>query len=113
MCVRMSRPTPGIAIALNLSMLVVTVGYLVARAMGPARRLSVFEMGQTTVAVALGLGSALWLGAAAGLLAQPKWDTALLDDLSRAMADASICGLGQAAPNPIACVIKYFPEELK
>jgi formate dehydrogenase len=50
---------------------------------------------------------------AAGLLAQPKWDTALLDDLSRAMADASICGLGQAAPNPIACVIKYFPEELK
>ena len=50
---------------------------------------------------------------AAGLLAQPKWDTALLDDLSRAMADASICGLGQAAPNPIACVIKYFPDELK
>jgi formate dehydrogenase len=50
---------------------------------------------------------------AAGLLAQPRWDTALLDDLSRAMADASICGLGQAAPNPIACVIKYFPEELK
>ena len=35
------------------------------------------------------------------------------DDLSRAMADASICGLGQAAPNPIACVIKYFPDELK
>ena len=50
---------------------------------------------------------------AVGLLAQPKWDTALLDDLSRAMADASICGLGQAAPNPIACVIKYFPDELK
>jgi formate dehydrogenase len=46
---------------------------------------------------------------AVGLLAQPRWDTALLDDLSRAMADASICGLGQAAPNPIACVIKYFP----
>ena len=49
---------------------------------------------------------------AVGLLAQPRWDTALLDELSRAMADASICGLGQAAPNPIACVIKYFPEEL-
>ena len=49
---------------------------------------------------------------AVGLLAQPKWDTALLDELSRAMADASICGLGQAAPNPIACVIKYFPQEL-
>jgi formate dehydrogenase beta subunit len=49
---------------------------------------------------------------AVGLLAQPRWDTALLDDLSRAMADASICGLGQAAPNPIACVIKYFPDEL-
>ena len=50
---------------------------------------------------------------AVGLLAQPAWDTALLDELSRAMADASICGLGQAAPNPIACVIKYFPEEVK
>ncbi len=50
---------------------------------------------------------------AVGLLAQPRWDTALLDELSRAMADASICGLGQAAPNPIACVIKYFPEELR
>jgi formate dehydrogenase len=49
---------------------------------------------------------------AVGLLSQPHWDTALLDELSRAMADASICGLGQAAPNPIACVIKYFPEEL-
>ena len=49
---------------------------------------------------------------AVGLLAQPKWDTALLDELSRAMADASICGLGQAAPNPIACVIRYFPQEL-
>jgi len=50
---------------------------------------------------------------AVGLLAQPHWDRALLDDLSRAMADASICGLGQAAPNPIACVLKYFPDELK
>ncbi len=50
---------------------------------------------------------------AVGLLASPRWDTALLDELSRAMADASICGLGQAAPNPIACVIKYFPDEIK
>ena len=50
---------------------------------------------------------------AVGLLAQRHWDTSLLDELSRAMADASICGLGQAAPNPIACVIKYFPEELR
>ncbi|MEO8566129.1 MAG: NADH-ubiquinone oxidoreductase-F iron-sulfur binding region domain-containing protein, partial [Betaproteobacteria bacterium] len=46
---------------------------------------------------------------AVGLLAKPKWDTALLGELSQAMADASICGLGQAAPNPIACVVKYFP----
>jgi len=50
---------------------------------------------------------------AVGLIAQKNWDLPLLDELSRAMADASICGLGQAAPNPIACVIKYFPEELK
>ena len=49
---------------------------------------------------------------AVGLLAQPRWDTALLAELSQAMTDASICGLGQAAPNPIACVMKYFPHEV-
>jgi NADH:ubiquinone oxidoreductase subunit F (NADH-binding)/NADH:ubiquinone oxidoreductase subunit E len=49
---------------------------------------------------------------AVGLLESPTWDLALLDELSRAMADASICGLGQAAPNPIACVIRYFPGEV-
>ena len=49
---------------------------------------------------------------AVGLMAQPRWDTALLAELSQAMGDASICGLGQAAPNPIACVVKYFPQEL-
>ena len=37
----------------------------------------------------------------------------LLADLSQAMMDASICGLGQAAPNPIACVVKYFPQEVE
>ena len=46
------------------------------------------------------------------LLEQPKWDTGLLADLSQVMRDASICGLGQAAPNPFDCVIKYFPHEL-
>ena len=50
---------------------------------------------------------------AVGLIAQKTWDLPLLDELSRAMADASICGLGQAAPNPIACVVRYFPEELE
>jgi formate dehydrogenase len=50
---------------------------------------------------------------AVGLMAQPKWDQALLEELSAAMADASICGLGQAAPNPIRCVMKYFPDEMK
>jgi len=50
---------------------------------------------------------------AIGLMAQPKWDQPLLAELSQAMADASICGLGQAAPNPIACVVKYFPQELE
>ena len=49
---------------------------------------------------------------AAQLMAAPKWDTALLEDLSVAMADASICGLGQAAPNPIRCVAKHFPHEV-
>jgi formate dehydrogenase len=47
-----------------------------------------------------------------GLLKQDKWDLPLLNDLGMAMADASICGLGQAAPNPVRCVEKFFPEEL-
>ena len=46
------------------------------------------------------------------LIEAPQWDTALLADLSQVMRDASICGLGQAAPNPIDCVVKYFPHEL-
>ena len=50
---------------------------------------------------------------AVALLAEPRWNTALLSELSQAMADASICGLGQAAPNPIACVVKYFAHELE
>ncbi|MDO8177133.1 MAG: NADH-ubiquinone oxidoreductase-F iron-sulfur binding region domain-containing protein [Undibacterium sp.] len=46
------------------------------------------------------------------LISQEKWDIPLLQDLSAVMRDASICGLGQAAPNPVDCVIKYFPHEL-
>ena len=46
------------------------------------------------------------------LIEQPKWDLPLLADLSAVMRDASICGLGQAAPNPIDCVVKYFPQEI-
>ena len=49
---------------------------------------------------------------AAKLMASGPWDTSLLTELSAAMRDASICGLGQAAPNPLLCVLKYFPEEL-
>ena len=47
------------------------------------------------------------------LMQQPSWDTGLLEELSAVMADASICGLGQAAPNPIRSVMKYFPGDLK
>ena len=47
------------------------------------------------------------------LMREARWDRPLLQELSQAMMDASICGLGQAAPNPIACVIKYFPQELQ
>ena len=51
---------------------------------------------------------------AAELMANGPWDAALLDELVAAlMRDASICGLGQAAPNPLLCVLKYFPDELK
>jgi formate dehydrogenase len=46
------------------------------------------------------------------LIEQPQWDLPLLAELSQVMRDASICGLGQAAPNPVDCVIKYFPHEL-
>jgi NADH:ubiquinone oxidoreductase subunit F (NADH-binding) len=41
-----------------------------------------------------------------------KWDKPLLTELSQAMMDASICGLGQAAPNPVLTVLKYFPAEV-
>jgi formate dehydrogenase len=47
------------------------------------------------------------------LMEQRRWDAPLLEELSVAMADASICGLGQAAPNPIRCVLKYFAHEVK
>jgi NADH:ubiquinone oxidoreductase subunit F (NADH-binding)/NADH:ubiquinone oxidoreductase subunit E len=50
---------------------------------------------------------------AAMLMASGPWNEALLTELSTAMRDASICGLGQAAPNPLLSVLKYFPEELK
>jgi formate dehydrogenase beta subunit len=46
------------------------------------------------------------------LMQQGPWDAALLTELSDLMRDASICGLGQAAPNPMLCVLKYFPDEL-
>jgi formate dehydrogenase len=49
---------------------------------------------------------------AVAIIEQPKWDVPLLAELSQVMRDASICGLGQAAPNPVDCVIKYFPGEL-
>jgi formate dehydrogenase len=46
------------------------------------------------------------------LIATHRWDSGLLGELSQVMRDASICGLGQAAPNPVDCVIRYFPHEL-
>ena len=49
---------------------------------------------------------------AAQLMAEGPWNVKLLEELSTAMRDASICGLGQAAPNPLLCVVKYFPDEL-
>jgi formate dehydrogenase len=46
------------------------------------------------------------------LMQAERWDKALLEELSSAMVDASICGLGQAAPNPIRMTIAHFPEEI-
>ena len=48
---------------------------------------------------------------AAALMAAPNWDIATLTDLAETMAQASICGLGQAAPNPLLSVLRYFPQE--
>lgn len=50
---------------------------------------------------------------AAQLMQAKSWDQETLEDLATVMVDASICGLGQAAPNPIRCIHKYFPEEVK
>ena len=47
------------------------------------------------------------------LMSTGNWNPELLEDLSQVMADASICGLGQAAPNPLKSVFKYFPEDLR
>ena len=49
---------------------------------------------------------------AAQLMQAKVWDNQTLEDLNQVMADASICGLGQAAPNPVRCVQKYFPLEI-
>ncbi len=46
------------------------------------------------------------------LMEKPHWDVPLLEQLSRTMIDASICGLGQAAPNPILTLFKYFPDDI-
>jgi formate dehydrogenase len=46
------------------------------------------------------------------LMQAPVWDLSTLEDLNQVMTDASICGLGQAAPNPVRCVQKYFPQEV-
>ena len=46
------------------------------------------------------------------LMEADRWDQPLLEELCQAMADASICGLGQAAPNPIRLTMKHFPDEV-
>ena len=51
-------------------------------------------------------------GKAAKLMQAKSWDQETLEDLATVMVDASICGLGQAAPNPIRCIAKYFPQEV-
>ncbi len=45
------------------------------------------------------------------LMEREHWDRPLLEELSQVMADSSICGLGQAAPNPLLCAMRYFPQE--
>ena len=47
-----------------------------------------------------------------GLLARDEWDTDQLQRLAQVMQDASICGLGQAAPNPVDSVRRFFAQEV-
>jgi formate dehydrogenase len=51
-------------------------------------------------------------GKAAELMKEKTWNQPLLQELSQVMMDASICGLGQAAPNPALSVMKFFPHEV-
>ena len=46
------------------------------------------------------------------IMGEDKWDLDLLDDLAAVMMDSSICGLGQAAPNPLVTTMKHFRDEL-
>jgi NADH:ubiquinone oxidoreductase subunit F (NADH-binding)/NADH:ubiquinone oxidoreductase subunit E len=46
------------------------------------------------------------------LLQEPKWNAELLEEICAAMGDASICGLGQAASNPIRLTLRHFPDEV-
>jgi NADH:ubiquinone oxidoreductase subunit F (NADH-binding)/NADH:ubiquinone oxidoreductase subunit E len=47
------------------------------------------------------------------MMSRPSWDADTLNDLAQVMRDSSICGLGQAAPNPLVSVLKFFPDDLK
>jgi formate dehydrogenase len=47
------------------------------------------------------------------LMERKVWDAALLDELGKAMADASICGLGQAAANPVFSLLRFFAADVK
>jgi NADH:ubiquinone oxidoreductase subunit F (NADH-binding) len=47
------------------------------------------------------------------MMTHAVWPLDELEELACVMEDASICGLGQAAPNPMRCVVKYFPHEVK
>ena len=58
------------------------------------------------------LRSAIGFDRLARLMDTAHWDANTLQDLATVMADASICGLGQAAPNPLRCVIEFFPHEI-
>jgi formate dehydrogenase len=47
------------------------------------------------------------------LMSEPRWNAETMNDLAQVMRDASICGLGQAAPNPLVSVLKFFPDDVR
>ena len=89
-----------------------TAGILSADSNGATTKLSNNAVSEKVEPSSVGYAAGHPSPAALKLMNEKSWDIDLLKELSSAMMDASICGLGQAAPNPMLSVIKHFPSEV-